>query len=399
VKDSFVERIRFPSSSLWDKVKNENRLIYFSLELTARCNNNCSHCYVNFPVNDKKATERELSYDEIKKIVDQAVGLGALSCLITGGEPLLREDFFDIYLYLKKKGILISVFTNATLITEKHARFFKKYPPTSIEITVYGVTKETYERVTRKAGSFDAFMRGLNLLLKNNIKVSLKTMALRSNRQEMPQIASFCSEMAGGGFHFDPFLHLRTDGNEKRNSEIKAERLSPEEITAIQKMFPKYNQALKKECDRFIVSGTAHDRSVPILFCGAGIISFAVSYDGFFRLCSSLCHPACIYDLKKGSLTEARYDFSLRVRDMRSDRENFLKKCRVCPIINLCMWCPANSHLETGNLDQPVDYFCEVAHERAALLDKNYSRRSICVNTPSTSKARTKTPRQIKLTD
>jgi sulfatase maturation enzyme AslB (radical SAM superfamily) len=55
---------------------------------------------------------------------------------------------------------------------------------------------------------------------------------------------------------------------------------------------------------------------------------------------------------------------------MRSRREEFLKKCRRCPIINLCLWCPAHAHLETGEMDKPVDYFCEVARARAASLQK-----------------------------
>ena len=57
------------------------------------------------------------------------------------------------------------------------------------------------------------------------------------------------------------------------------------------------------------------------------------------------------------------------VRDLRSQRKEFLETCRACPIINLCLWCPAHAYLETGQLDGAVPYFCKVAHERAAALD------------------------------
>jgi MoaA/NifB/PqqE/SkfB family radical SAM enzyme len=143
MQDGFVEAIDLPGFPLWKKLRSKRRVIGFSLEITARCNNNCRHCYINLPANDKKAKARELSLAGIKKIIDQAVDLGAMWCLINGGEPLLREDFFDIYLYLRQKGILISVFTNATLVSEKHIWLFKKYPPRDVEVTVYGVTKET----------------------------------------------------------------------------------------------------------------------------------------------------------------------------------------------------------------------------------------------------------------
>ncbi|MEA1896217.1 MAG: SPASM domain-containing protein, partial [Bacteroidota bacterium] len=105
-----------------------------------------------------------------------------------------------------------------------------------------------------------------------------------------------------------------------------------------------------------------------LFHCGTGNGSFSVSYNGLFRLCSSLWHPDCVYNLKKGNLADAWYNFVPKVRDMRSNRKEFLESCRVCPIINLCIWCPAHAHLESGEIDAPVDYFCEVAHARAKAL-------------------------------
>jgi len=368
---SFVSLKSLPKFLLWEKMNNKRSVFSFDLELTARCNNNCRHCYINLPDQDREARKNELSFVDIKRIVDEAVSLGALYCLLTGGEPLLRKDFFDIYLYLKKKGILISIFTNAALITKKHINFFKEYPPRNIEVTVYGVTRKTCERVTRNPGSFDTFMRGLNLLLENGIKVRLKAMALRSNVHELHQIACFCRERTKDTFRFDPFLHLRFDGNQGRNEEIKSERLSPMEIVAIEQADSERSQALEKNCDKLINPDLSHVKCNHLFHCGSGNGSFTVSYDGFFRLCSSLWHLDCIYDLKKGSLAEAWQNFIPHVRDMRSNREEFLNKCRICPIINLCIWCPAHSHLETGELDRPVEYFCEVAHARAAALEQD----------------------------
>lgn len=369
MSDSYIESFALPQAPLWEKSKDKRALISFDLEITARCNNNCRHCYINVARNDKKAITRELSISEISRIADEAIDLGALWCLITGGEPLLRKDFFDIYLLLKKKGLLVSVFTNAGLLTQKHIDFFEIYPPRDIEITVYGVTKKTYEKVTRVPGSFAAFMRGVDLLLKNNIKVRFKAMALRSNAYELADIALFCRERTKDFFRFDPFLHLRFDRSVKRNREIKSERLSPEEIVALERADPERSSSLKKNCDKLIRPEFAQYACGHLFHCGAGNGSFVVSYDGLFRLCSSLWHPDCVYDLKKGNLKDAWDTFVPVVRGMSSQREKFLNKCRKCPIINLCIWCPANAHLETGTLDEPVEYFCNVAHSRKQWLD------------------------------
>ena len=370
---SIVSSIPIQEFGLWEKMKVKRALFTFDLEITARCNNNCRHCYINLPAGDRTAQERELSFNEIKAIADEAVSLGAFWCLVTGGEPLLREDFPEIYLYLRKKGLLVSIFTNAALITEEHIRLFKKYTPRDIEVSVYGVTEKTYEQVTRKPGSFAAFIRGLNLLLDSGIKVRFKAMALRSNVHELPDIASFCRQRTKDFFRFDPFLHLRFDRDPERNKEIKSERLSPEEIVALERSDPERFQSLEKECDKLIMPKFSNISCNHLFHCGAGNGSFNVSYNGFFRLCSSLWHPDCVYDLRKGSLTDAFYNFVPHVRDMRSDRKEFLETCRVCPIINLCMWCPAHAHLETGEIDAPVDYFCKVAHARTGALQGLHS--------------------------
>jgi radical SAM protein with 4Fe4S-binding SPASM domain len=363
-----------PEFPLWDRLGEKRVPFSFDLEITARCNNDCRHCYINLPAGDREAKKNELTIGQIGRIADQAVGLGALWCLITGGEPLLREDFPDIYLLLKKKGLLVSVFTNACLLTPDHVELFKKYPPRDIEVTTYGATQGTYEKVTRRPGSYAAFRRGLDLLLQSNIKVRLKAMALRSNFHELPAMAAFCRQHTKDYFRFDPLLHLRFDGDAVRNREIIAERLSPGEIVAIEQADDERSESLKKNCRQLIFSDGGHRDCRHLFLCGAGNSSFTVSPDGLFRLCSSLWHPDCVYDLKKGTLAEAWNEFVPKVRSMTSAAPEFLEKCLSCPIINLCLWCPAHAYLEGGRLDAWCDYFCRVAHARAENLQASMSR-------------------------
>jgi radical SAM protein with 4Fe4S-binding SPASM domain len=360
-----IEIQQFP---LWDKLKAKRAPLSFDLEITARCNMNCAHCYINLPAGDQEARKCELTLPEISAITRQAVAMGAMWCLITGGEPLLREDFFKIYMELKRLGLLVSVFTNATMINEQHIALFKKYPPRDIEITVYGATRETYERVTRRPGSFAAFTNGLNGLLENGVKVRLKAMAIQSNFQELPEIAAFCRARTKDYFRFDPQLHLRFDRDERRNGEIRAERLAPEEIVALELADEKRIGALRDKCDDLINEDFTHYGCDHLFHCGAGNGSFSVGYDGRFRLCSSLWAEGTTYDLRQGTLAEAWRDFVPHVRDLRSRRREFLETCRKCALVNLCLWCPAHAHLETGEMDGATPHFCAVAKARAAVI-------------------------------
>jgi radical SAM protein with 4Fe4S-binding SPASM domain len=352
---------------LWDKLKAKRAPLSFDLEITARCNLRCRHCYIGLPAGDPSRSV-ELTRREIDAIADQAASMGVIWILLSGGEPLLRDDFSEIYLSLKRKGFLVSVFTNATLVREEHIELFRRYPPRDIEVTVYGATPETYERVTRRPGSFAAFTDGLDRLMESGVKVRLKAMALRSNFHELPAISAFCRARTKDYFRFDPQLHLRFDRDGAKNAEIRGERLTPEEIVALEKADEERFASMQKGCDKLINEELAHIGCDHLFHCGAGSGNFSVGYDGTFRLCSSLWAPETTCDLRKTALREAWERLVPQVRDMRSRRGEFLERCRRCSIINLCLWCPAHSWLETGEMDAVIEYFCEVAHARAAAI-------------------------------
>jgi radical SAM protein with 4Fe4S-binding SPASM domain len=236
-------------------------------------------------------------------------------------------------------------------------------------VTVYGVTKETYERVSRVPGSFDAFMRGLGLLLAGGVRVRLKAMALRSNIHELDAIAAFCRARTKDYFRFDPFLHYRFDRSPARNQYIESERLTPEEVVALERGDLERFRALEANCDRFIVPQFAASDCRHLFRCGAGKRNFVIGHDGNFKLCVSLTHPECLFDLRTGSLEQAWKTFAPAVLERTTGRADYLVRCGRCPIVNLCLWCPAHAYLETGELDAPVDKFCRVAHARAKALE------------------------------
>ena len=349
---------------LWKRTAQNRTPLQMDLEITARCNNHCVHCYINQPENDAGLIKSELSFEKIKDIADQAADLGVLWCLLTGGEPLLRKDFLDIYQYLKKKGFLVSVFTNATLVTPEHVRLFQSFPPRNLEVTVYGITRETYEKVTRTPGSFDLFTKGLDQLKSGGTRIGLKAVAMRANFHELSDIFAFCRSNTDTDFRFDPFLQLRFDGDPQRNREIKSQRLSGTEIVALEKADLKRLNALIRFCEKNIRPDLPVEGLPLIMGCGAGRSGFSVGNDGCFRLCASLHHPATIFNLNKMSLADIWRRHVPEILDMDSENPLFHEKCAACSLVNLCMWCPATAFLETGCMDMPVEAFCEMARLR-----------------------------------
>jgi MoaA/NifB/PqqE/SkfB family radical SAM enzyme len=125
VNTLFQDSIPLDRFSLWEKTRSKRSPFSFTLEFTARCNNNCRHCTVNLPAEDRAAKNRELSLDETKEIIDEAVSLGALWCLITGGEPPVEGGFFRSLLIPEEKplpGIVCDFSLNALRVKVQAAK-------------------------------------------------------------------------------------------------------------------------------------------------------------------------------------------------------------------------------------------------------------------------------------
>lgn len=352
-----------PASShrVWkDRVPLIGRL---DMELTERCNNNCIHCCINLPEDDK-AHLREMSTDEITRILTEAVALGALSVRFTGGEPLLREDFSKIYLIARKLGLKVMLFTNARCITTEIADMLALVPPLEkIEVTVYGMTRESYEAVSRSPGSYDEFRRGINLLLERKIPFIVKEALLPPNRDEMDQFETWASTLPAMdkapsySIFFD--LRCRRDSPEK-NRLIGALRPSPDEgVMVLSRDRDKYLKSMREFCSKFM-----RPPGDSLFSCGAGHGACVDAY-GMVQPCLMLRHPSCVYDLQSGSLEDALTRFFPAMREMKATNPDYLERCARCFLKGLCEMCPAKSWMEHGTLDTPVEYFCGVAHAQA----------------------------------
>jgi radical SAM protein with 4Fe4S-binding SPASM domain len=365
-KDSYVVNLRADDASLWKGTPPP--LDILDMELTERCNNNCIHCYINLPADDLNAKERELSTEEIQKILQEAVSLGCLTVRFTGGEPLLREDFADLYIFARKLGLRVILLTNATLITPALADIFAQIPPLQpIEVTLYGMKRRSYESVTRVSGSFEAAWGGIQLLLEHKVPFVVTSALLPPNKEEIDEFESWASTILwmdrapSYSILFD--LRARRDSKQK-NQHIKGLRLAPEDAVAfLSREQEKYLQEMREFCSKF-----TSPQGDNIFSCGAGIRGGCVDAYGYFQPCMLLRHPATVYDLKKGSLKDALANFFPKIRNIKTKNTDYLNRCARCFLQGLCEQCPAWSWMEHGTLDTPVDYLCEVAHAQATAL-------------------------------
>jgi radical SAM protein with 4Fe4S-binding SPASM domain len=302
---------------------------------------------------DLSAKRGELTLAEHVRILDEISAEGCLWLLYTGGEVFARRDFLDIYTAAKERGFLVTIFTNGTLITPRIADELAKWRPFTIEITLYGHTRETYEKLTGIPGSHARARRGIQLLLERGLPLKLKTVAVSINKHEVLDIKRYAEEELGVEFKFDAMMNPRIDCSQ---SPLDV-RLDPEEVVELDLKDPRREQAWRE----FMGRTNRLPRSTgEVYHCGGGVRGFAIDPEGKMSICV-LSH-ADHYDLRKGSFREGWEGFLGQVRARKITR---LTKCTACHLKSLCGMCPANGEMDSGDPENPVDFFCQVAHLRA----------------------------------
>jgi len=394
---AFTRKLKPHEFDLW---RDKRPLLgQLDIELTERCNNDCIHCCINLPANDAAARAREMTTAQVQDILQQAADLGCLQVRFTGGEPLLRLDFEELYLFARRLGMKVLVFTNARLITPRLADLFARVPPlVTIEVTVYGMHAASYEAVTRTPGSFAQFWRGVNLLLERRVPFIVKSALLPPNRPEIAEFEAWAKTIPwmdkrpSYSMNFD--LRNRRDGARK-NAQIASLRLSPPETVAmLTRDEAKYRKEMHEFASKFM--GPPGD----VLFrCGAGH-GMCIDAYGRAQPCMGIRAPELTVALPPpqpspatkpasqgreqsplplfgdfpnggragdGGLAAALAHFAA-LRDLRATNPEYLRRCARCFLKGLCEQCPAKSWAEHGTLDTPVEYLCDVAHAQARWL-------------------------------
>jgi radical SAM protein with 4Fe4S-binding SPASM domain len=347
------------SAHLHQRQSGERVPLQVSIEVTRRCPLECLHCYNNLPMGDLDAKRRELSKEEHFRVLDELVEMGCFWILYTGGEIFARKDFLEIYTYAKKKGFLITLFTNGTIINEQIADYLAEWPPFAIEITLYGRTRETYEALTMMPGSYDRCLHGIRLLKERGLPLKLKTVATSINKHEVMAMRRFAEEELGLEFKMDGQINPRIDCS---HSPL-AVRLTPEELVALDMAAPKAVSEYRRLAKRDSENPPNVSVSDTLYFCGGGLGGFALNPYGELGIClisqqeTFGVRGSSVREVWEGSLSELRYR-----------KRTQLTKCTNCRIQSMCGMCPANGELENGDRESPVEFLCHAAHLRAAVI-------------------------------
>lgn len=360
-------RLNVPGSG-WDKKmenyckeKNVDTLprlpLQGHLDLTYRCNNNCRHCWLWLtPAAVEK--KNELSFADIERIAGEARSMGCCEWIISGGEPMLRDDFVEIFDLLTRRSRTYTLNSNGALITPKIARLLKRRGVKLIAL--YGADAQVHDFVTRNPGSFAATRRGIAYLQEAGAEFMVQIVPMRANFHQFQEMIRLALKLSPHWRVGASWLYLSANGDLEKNEEIRAQRLLPNEVMGIDPP----DMAWVEDNS---VSGCGHGEvgrtGSEWLFssCLKDRRDFHVDPYGNVSFCQLIKDPRFRLNLRNDHFSDYWEKFMPALADkVRADIE-YRKNCGSCSLRNDCNWCPAYAFLEKRSFSAKIDYLCSLA--------------------------------------
>jgi MoaA/NifB/PqqE/SkfB family radical SAM enzyme len=176
------------------------------LDLTYRCNERCIHCYLDHD------DHGEMTTAEIKNLLDQMADAGVFYLTISGGEIMMRMDFFEILEYARARTFCVKLKTNGVLIREKEAQRLRELGVESVQISIYSHRAEVHDAITKMPGSFRQSIDAVRFLRAQGLLVTLANVLMVQNAEDYKSVKALAAEL-GAKFIIDPTITPMMDGD------------------------------------------------------------------------------------------------------------------------------------------------------------------------------------------
>lgn len=311
----------------------EYRLSNIYLEVTRRCNERCIHCYIP---NYQKDNGADMSVEDAKRYIDEAVELGLLSISITGGECFMNKDIDKILLYAREKDLMISILSNLTLIEEHHIPMLKEVNPSLIQVSIYSMDATTHDKITELPGSFEKSMKSIRLFLENDIPVQISCPVMKQNYSHYKDVLKWADTHKIKAYT-DLELSGQTDYNTDNLNNMPSYEQSKQVLKDMLEEDKEWQRVLLTEYAKGVITKRDPEEHL----CGVGVDILYIAADGGVYPCGTW-QGYKIGDLKNDTIkniwdnnSQIKHLRALRLKDFPNYWESELKEfMSICPARN-----------------------------------------------------------------
>ena len=324
------------------------------LDVTYRCNERCIHCYLDHD------DHGEMTLLEIKALLDQLAAAGVLFLTLSGGEVMMRTDFFDIVEYARSLQFCVKVKTNAFMIREKHADRLRELGVNEVQISIYSHRAEVHDGITKLPGSLKRSLDGIRILKSRGLKVIVANVLMTPNLGDYEQVRALAREL-GAQATIDPTITPMMDGN-RSTLDLG---ISRDDLRAVF-----HNPDLVGPVEQFCAppSPDKDESDLDALPCSAGHSACYISPYGDVYPCVQF--PLPCGNVRRQKFSDIWRD-SPQLREVRSIRARNLPSCSQCTHLGTCTRCPGLAYME-GSMYGPSILDCEKSFARTGIPSENW---------------------------
>jgi AdoMet-dependent heme synthase len=327
------------------------------LDITYRCNERCIHCYLDHE------DHGEMTTSEIKDLLDQLAEAGVFFLTISGGEILMRKDFFEILEYARAKMFCVKLKTNAVLIREKEARRISSLGVESVQVSIYSHRPEVHDAITKMPGSLQRSLDAIRFLRARGLHVIIANVLMLHNISDYPAVKALAAEL-GVEFTMDPTITPMMDGDRSILSLNVQEQ-------SLRQVFR--DESLVGNIEEFCAPPTSVDEdALDSLPCSAGHTACYISPYGDL-------YPCVQFPLPSGNVRQKKFldiwQNSAQLNEVRSITLRDMPSCSKCTHGATCTRCPGLAYME-GDMRGPSFQDCEKSFARTGIPSENLKART-----------------------
>ncbi|MBI3667920.1 MAG: radical SAM protein [Acidobacteria bacterium] len=322
------------------------------LDVTYRCNERCIHCYLDHD------DHGEMTTAEMKSVLDELAEAGVFYLTLSGGEILMRMDFFEILAYARALMFSVKLKTNGFMIKEKQADRIRNLGVESVQISIYSHRPEVHDGITKLPGSLKRSVDAVRFLMSRGLKVIVANALMRQNMNDYAGVKALAREL-GAECTIDPTITPKMDGDES----ILALRIPDAKL---QEVFR--DSSLFGNVEEFCAPpAPVGDDVLDSLPCSAGHTACYISPYGDV-------YPCVQFPLPSGNVRKQKFldiwRHSSQLNEVRSIRARDLNGCSGCGHVGTCTRCPGLAYME-GNMRGPSWADCEKSFARTGIPSPN----------------------------
>lgn len=340
---------------LLEQAKRTRSALNATFELLPVCNLDCKMCYIRTDMEMVRENGGLLPVEKWLNLAKEMRKAGVLFLLLTGGEVFLYPEFRTLYERLIRMGFVLTINTNATMISEEMVAWLSQYRPRCVSISLYGASNQTYKALCGQKGMFDRVDWAIRALRQANITVECKMLVNPLNENDMEACVDYCNaldipfEMAN--YTFPPTRKLKT-GEQIRFTPAQAVECGFK-INQLMTASENQNEVILERLVKYRKGREISGCQQYGFSCTAANSACWITWQGRMTPCAMLNEPYTL-PFKIG------FEAAWNELKLKSDQVKLCTECSFCDKRSVCNVCPASCYAETGFIDGQSKYHCEM---------------------------------------